>query len=136
MQFKSIIIAVLSLGVTLIPSASAERPATWNDKLQLWDIGKVGWLPNDKKTPVKDAGSCGGRIKEGGWACGRFGPGFDVNLRVIYYCSNGRLRKRETCNRDSKNNMCVKNSRRKWKAFYPFVTSEQLVCVKRKDALK
>ena len=85
---------------------------------------------------VNDMSSCGPNIKEGKYGCGRFGPGLARTLRVIYVCTNGRLRRRETCKRGSKNDMCVRNSRRKGKAFYPFEAADQLVCVKTKDALK
>jgi len=133
MQLKSLIIAVLTLGATL-PGANAVR-AVWNDKLKLWDIGRIPGRVNDKQTPLNGMGDCG-PVKERDWACGRFGPGMDVDLRVIYYCNNGRLQRVQTCKRDSVNNMCVRNSRRKNKVFYPFVNPDNVVCVKRKDALK
>jgi hypothetical protein len=134
MQFKSIAIALLTLGASL-PGATAVNPV-WNDVLKVWDIGNVPWKPLDKKEPFSNMGSCGPKIKEGGYACGRFGPGLGRFPRVIYFCQNGKLRKHETCRRESKNNMCVRNSRRKGKAFYPFEAADSLVCVKSKDALK
>lgn len=134
MQFKSIVIALLTVGAT-IPGTTAVK-AVYNDNLKLWDIGNVPWMPNNRQTPVQDMGSCGPNIKEGKYGCGRFGPGLARTLRVIYVCTNGRLRRRETCTRGTKNDMCVRNSRRKGKAFYPFEAADQLVCVETKDALK
>ena len=133
MQFKSIIIALITLGATL-PGAAAVKPV-WNDQLKVWDIGNVPWHPGNPKEPFNDMGSCGSKIKEGDSVCGRFGPGLGRVPRVIYFCRNGRLTKSSTCRRESKNNMCVKNSRRKGKAFYPFENGNKIVCVKSKDAL-
>ena len=133
MQLKSIILALFTIGATL-RGAAAVKPV-WNDQLKVWDIGNVPWHPGNLKEPMNDMGSCGSKIKEGESACGRFGPGLGRVPRVIYYCRYGRLLKSQTCRRESKNNMCVKNSRRQGKAFYPFVHPNQLVCVKSKDAL-
>ena len=132
MHFKSTLVAFLTLAAT-VPGVTAVN-AVWNSQLQVWDIGNIPWT-NNKAEPRMSMGSCGPHIKEGGWACGRFGPGLGRVPRVIYFCQNGQLRKRETCRRESKNNMCVRNSRRKGKAFYPFEAADQVVCVKSKDAL-
>jgi hypothetical protein len=132
MHFKSTIIALLTLAASL-PGATAVN-AVWNDQLKVWDIGNIPWGSN-KQEPLMSMGRCGPNIKEGGWACGRFGPGLGRVPRVIYFCQNGQLRKRETCRRGTKNDMCVRNSRRKGKAFYPFEAADQVVCVKSKDAL-
>jgi hypothetical protein len=134
MYFKSAIITVLLTLAATLPGATAVKPV-WNDQLKVWDIGNVPWMPNNKQEPVKNMGSCGSKIKEGEMACGRFGPGLGRVPRVIYFCRFGQLLKRETCKREAKNNMCVRNNRRKGKAFYPFVSADQLVCVKSKDAL-
>lgn len=128
MHFQSLLIALL----TLIAGVSAVNPK-WNSLLQVWDIGKIP--KRTDKQPLRDMGSCGSTIKEGGWACGRF-PDADSHPRVIYNCQNGRLRKRETCAKGSKNDACVRNSRRKWKAFYPFEAADQVVCVQKKHAQK
>lgn len=134
MYFKSTLLTLLLTLAATFPSATAVNPV-WNDQLKVWDIGNVPWTAANKQEPVRNMGSCGSKIKEGEMACGRFGPGLGRVPRVIYYCRFGKLLKREWCKREAKNNMCVRNSRRKGKSFYPFTASDQLVCVKSKDAL-
>jgi hypothetical protein len=131
MQLQSILLAILTLGATL-PGALA-RDSKWHPVLQVWDIGGVPAKPNQPNEPFSNVGSCGPNIKEGGWGCGRF-PIAGSAPRVIYRCTNGKLQKRETCRAGTKNDMCVRNSRRKGKALNPFVAADQLVCVQKKDA--
>jgi hypothetical protein len=128
MQFTSTLLALLTLGASL----HAASAAVWNDRLKVWDIGRVRAKPNDPYTPVTEAGPCQG-IKEGKYGCGSFGPGHDVSLRVIYTCQRGTLRKTENCKVNQKNNACVRNWRKKGKAFYPFEAADKVVCVQRKS---
>jgi hypothetical protein len=107
---------LLTALLTLTAGVSAVNPR-WNDPLKVWDIGRIPKRTDGQ--PLQDMGSCGSKIKEGGWACGRF-PNADSQPRVIYNCQNGRLRRRETCKKGTKNDACVRNWRKKGKAFYPF----------------
>jgi hypothetical protein len=127
MHFLTLLIALLTLGA----GVSAVKPK-WDDLLKVWDIGKV---PKINGAPLNNMGNCGSKIKEGGWACGRF-PNADSQPRVIYTCQDGRLRRRETCKQGTKNDACVRNWRKKGRAFYPFVEADNLVCVQKKDANK
>jgi hypothetical protein len=128
MQFTTTLLALLTLGATL-HGASA---AVWNDRLKVWDIGRVRAKPNDPYTPMTEVGPCN-HVKEGGYGCGSFGPGHDVALRVIYNCQRGTLRRTETCKVNQKNNACVRNWRKKGRAFYPFEPADKVVCVQRKS---
>jgi len=57
-------------------------------------------------------------------------------LRAIYACEGGRLKHRETCFEANKNDLCVRNERKKGKKFYPFTPGDRTVCVAKKDANK
>lgn len=126
MQLKPTIIALLVTGATL-PTTSA---AKWNKKLQVWNIGRVPSEPGFPGLAKLDVGKCGG-IPEGGYVCGSFGPGKIVAMRAIYKCTDGKLVRKEVCEERSKNNRCVKNSRRKGKSFYPFQSADKIVCQKK-----
>jgi hypothetical protein len=125
MQFKITVLALLAVLAILLPSASA---ATWNKKLKVWNVGGIPSVPGFPGLASGDIGPCGG-IPEGGDVCGSFGPGKTIAMRAIYTCKKGRLTQREICSESSDKNRCVKNSRRKGKSFYPFVSGEKIVCV-------
>lgn len=108
--------------LSTLPLASA---GSWNELLKVWDIGRVS---SNGNAPSKWAYRCGG-IPEGGYACGAFQT---RKLRVIYRCEKGWLKYTEMCKGD---NVCVKNSRKKHKKFYPAVKDDKIVCVERKRAL-
>jgi hypothetical protein len=125
MQFKITFLALLAILAVLLPSASA---AKWNKKLKVWNVGGIPSVPGFPGLAAGDIGPCGG-IPNGGDVCGSFGPGKKIAMRAIYTCKNGRLSLREICSENSDKNRCVMNSRRKNKAFYPFVSGEKIVCV-------
>lgn len=125
MQLRIIFFALLALLALLLPPASA---ATWNKKLKVWNVGGIPSVPGFPGLASGDIGPCGG-IPEGGDVCGSFGPGKTTAMRAIYTCKKGRLSLREMCSESLGKNRCVKNSRRKGKAFYPFVSGEKIVCV-------
>ena len=131
MHFQTLSTLLPSL-FALMASVSAVNPV-YHDLLKVWDIGGIPKRPDGQ--PLQDMGACGSKIKEGKWGCGRF-PHANSAPRVTYICNHGRLRRVEHCKEFSKNNMCVRNSRRKGKAFYPFEPADDLVCVKKKDAQK
>lgn len=122
---------LLTLAQTLTSTVSA---ATWNKKLQVWDIGRVPSQPGFPGLAQTYAGKCGG-IPEGGWVCGSFGPK-KVAMRATYQCTKGKLKLKELCESGSKNNPCVKNGRsgRGGKLFYPGQGKDKIVCVQRKHA--
>ncbi|KAM0722306.1 hypothetical protein Q7P37_001747 [Cladosporium fusiforme] len=104
MQIKSILFALLTVGATL-PTTSA---ATWNKKLQVYDVGRVPSQPGFPGLAKEIVGKCGG-IPEGG----------------------GLLRRHEVCGKPDR---CVRNGRRAGKKFYPLVPSDKIVCVKKEKA--
>lgn len=127
MQLTVVLTAFIALAATTIPGTSA---ATWNSKLQVWDLGRIpsepGWPGLAKEYP----GKCGG-IPEGGYACGSFGPGKIVAMRAIYQCEKGWLTRVQVCGENDLYNRCVKNGRRKGKKFFPFVDKSKIVCQKK-----
>ena len=133
MQLSAALFSLLAL-TTFTPTASA---AVWNDKLKVWNIGRVAttqkWDGKYRTWPVRDAGSCGG-IPNFGYVCGSSKDRGVMALRAIYVCEKGRLIHRETCRELDRNDQCVKNERRKGKKFYPFVSGDRIVCVAKKDA--
>lgn len=123
------------LALATLPSPCSA--AVWNDKLKVWNIGRVATTHTThgeyRTWPVRDAGSCGG-IPEFGYVCGSFKDRGVMALRAIYVCEKGRLIHRETCRELGRNDRCVKNERRKGKKFYPFTPADRIVCVAKKDA--
>jgi hypothetical protein len=113
----------LLLTLLILFTTALAVKSKWNSLLQVNDIGFVRPKPNQPNEPVSSPGSCG---------CGRFQGG----MRAIYRCTNGQLQIKETCRKGNKNDMCVRNSRKKGKAFYPFEIAEDVVCVQSKDAKK
>ncbi|KAM0706091.1 hypothetical protein Q7P35_006640 [Cladosporium inversicolor] len=125
MQFKITFFALLAIPAVILPSASA---AEWNKKLKVWNVGGIPSVPGFLGLTSGDIGPCCG-IPNGGDVCGSFGPEKKIAMRAIYACKKGRLTLREVCGENAKGKRCVKNSRRKGKAFYPFVSGKKIVCV-------
>lgn len=132
MQFKLTLAALIYLTYTALATI-----VTWNDQLQLWDIGHVDSDPYWPGRPIPDAGHCG-HVPDGAYACGSFEFKGIVALRAIYMCADGRLLNDALCeepllrNLWSRQNRCVKNQRDKdEQPFAPGMPTDMAVCVEK-----
>lgn len=134
MQLKPTLTGLISLAATNVLAA------TWNDHLQLWDIGHVKSDPYHPSSPTFEAGDCG-EVPEEGWACGSYESKGVVALRAIYQCFEGQLGLDQVCNEPwignwgSRYNRCVKNQRDKdGPPLVPGMPAEMAVCVEKSVA--
>ena len=140
MHFPTILPIFLALATTIAASAlhpSSGGDLVWDEYLFLQTIGAVptvsGKYPFETLPPDYYGRGCYGEF-EGRQVCGSFEENGVDALRAIYRCKNGKFELEETCHEKSKNNRCVRNKRgvRQWKKFYPFVSSDKIVCVSEK----